>query len=107
MREQCCSTFQMPLFHLFPEFSHDLDVGKEQTALVIFDKFRGQLTTNVIQALEDHNIQSVFVPAGCTDQLQPLDLTVNKIAKSFLRQEFQQWYADEIANQDQEKVELG
>ena len=35
---------------------HELGVGKEQAALVIFDKFRGQLTANVIQALGDHNI---------------------------------------------------
>ena len=84
----------------------DLGVGKEQAALAIFDRFRGQLTANVFEALEDCNIQSVLVPAGCTDQLQPLDLTVNKVAKSFLRQEFQQWYAEEIANQDEEKMEL-
>ena len=29
---------------------HDLGVGKEQAVLVIFDKFRGQLTANFIQA---------------------------------------------------------
>ena len=63
---------------------HDLGVGKEQAALAIFDRFRGQLTANVIRALADYNIQSVLVPAGCTDELQPLDLTVNKVAKSFL-----------------------
>ena len=28
---------------------HDLGVGKEQAVLVIFDKFRGQLTANFIQ----------------------------------------------------------
>ena len=78
---------------------NDMGVGKEQAALAIFDKFKGQLTENVVHALEEQNIQSVLVPAGCTDQLQPLDLTVNRVAKSFLQQEFRQWYADEIANQ--------
>ena len=29
---------------------HDLGVGKEQAALAIFDRFRGQLTANFIQA---------------------------------------------------------
>ena len=40
-----------------------------------------------------------MVPACCTDQLQPLDLTVNRVAKSFLQRQFQEWYADEVASQ--------
>ena len=49
--------------------------------------------------LEKHNIQAVLVPACCTDRLQPLDISVNKAAKSFLRSEFQQWYSNEITQQ--------
>ena len=58
-----------------------MDVGKEQAALTIFDQFRGQLTGQVFEPLEEGNIQFVLIPAGCTDQLQPLDLTINRIAK--------------------------
>ena len=78
---------------------HSIGVGKEQAALTIFDRFRGQLTERVFEALEEENIQSVLVPAGCTDQLQPLDLTVNRVAKSFLQARFREWYAEEVANQ--------
>ena len=66
---------------------------EDQAALAIFDCFRGQLTKSVTDALEEHNIQLVIVPAGCTDHLQPLDLSVNKSAKSFLRSQFQRWYS--------------
>ena len=34
-----------------------------------------------------------------TDCLQPLDMSVNKSAKVFVRSEFQQWYAAQINNQ--------
>ena len=66
-----------------------LNVDQSQAALAIFDHFKGQLTDNVVQLLETFNIQSVLVPASCTDRLQPLDISVNKSAKSFLKSEFQ------------------
>ena len=66
-----------------------LNVDQSQAALAIFDHFKGQLTDIVVQLLETFNIQSVLVPASCTDRLQPLDISVNKSAKSFLKSEFQ------------------
>ena len=77
---------------------HDLGVGEDQAALAVFDCFKVQLTCGVAEALEKHNIQSVIVPATCTDHLQPLDLSVNRRAKALLRSQFQQWYADEVAS---------
>ena len=40
----------------------------------------------------------VFVPARCTDNLQPLNLKVNKMYKDLLKSMFQNWYADEMGN---------
>ena len=91
----------------------DLGLDKQQAALAILDHFQGQLTDSITQVLENHNIQSVLVPACCTDRLQPLDISVNKSAKSFLRSEFQKWYANEIgpqlttaSNEELEPVDL-
>ena len=77
----------------------DLGLSCQHSALAIFDHFRGQLTPKVTECLEEHNIHSVLVPSCCTDRLQPLDLSVNKAAKSFLRSEFQSWYAEELNQQ--------
>ena len=84
----------------FVERVHD-DLGTDdsQAALALFDHFKGQLTGNVMAALEKNNIQSVLIPATCTDRLQPLDISVNKSAKVFVRSEFQQWYAAQISSQ--------
>ena len=40
-----------------------------------------------------------IVPANCTDRLQPLDVSVNKPAKEFLRRKSQQWYSEEVHRQ--------
>ena len=71
-------------------------VTNDHPALAIFDQFKGQLTDRVRQALEDHNIHSVLIPAAYTGELQPMDISVNKVVKSFLRSKFSQWYSDEL-----------
>ncbi len=54
------------------------------------------MTGKVYEALEKHSIHSVLVPAGCTDKLQPMDVSVNRAAKAFLQREFQDWYANQV-----------
>ena len=76
-----------------------LSLSEDHPALAIFDVFKGQCTEDVLQLLEDNNIEHVQVPPNCTDRLQPLDLSVNKPAKDFLRSRFQEWYADQIFDQ--------
>jgi hypothetical protein len=49
--------------------------------------------------LSENNIKVVYVPACCTDRLQPLDVSVQKAIKNHLRQSFEDWYADEIVKQ--------
>ena len=68
-------------------------------ALCIFDNFKAQLTEEVLKVLEDNNVDVVFVPANCTDCLQPLDLSVNKPVKDFLKGKFELWYSDQMLEQ--------
>ena len=60
----------------------ELKVGTMYPALVVFDNFTGQMV-NIMKLLEE-NVYVVNVPANCTDRLQPMDISVNKAAKSFL-----------------------
>ncbi len=76
-----------------------LGLGKDQAALAVFDHFKGQLTPKISQLLEENNVQSVLVPPSCIDRLQPLDVSVNRSAKAFLKSKFQSWYANEITEQ--------
>ena len=71
----------------------------DQAAPVIFDVYAAHRTEAVIQKLLDNNIRYTKVPAACTDQLQPLDLSLNKEYKNSLKHHFNQWYADQVASQ--------
>ena len=47
--------------------------------------------------LKKKHVSVVFVPASCTDKLQPLDQTVNKKYKESIKTEFQRWCSSCIA----------
>ena len=66
---------------------------------MIYDEFRGQITVDVIANLRQHHFEIVLLPPNCTDCLQPLDVSVNKPAKDFLKSKFQEWYALQIVQQ--------
>lgn len=79
------------------------DVGSDKAALVIMDNFKGQVTPAVNAVLEDNNILVTLLPPNTTDLLQPMDISVNKPAKEYLRREFQEWYSGEVMKQLDEK----
>ena len=66
------------------------------------DNFSAQCTDDVLELLERHNIDTVLVPPNCTDELQPMDLSINKPVKDILKNEFHQWYSDEISAQGEQ-----
>ena len=81
------------------EMRQKLKLSNDHSALVIFDIFKGQCTESVFKLLDDNNIIYVLVPANTTDKLQPLDLSVNKPAKDFMKSKFQEWYSNIIWQQ--------
>ena len=46
----------------------------------------------LLHFLDSHNINVLLIPPNFTDRLEPLDLSVNKAAKDFLRKKFREWY---------------
>ena len=60
----------------------------DQAALLILDVFHGQITKDVTTLLDEHKIFLVLVPSNMTHLFQPLDLTVNKHCKTFLKKIF-------------------
>jgi len=76
----------------------------DHPALLLFDKFKSQCTEKLRKLLDSSNASIVLIPANCTDRLQPLDLSVNRAAKEFLRKAFQKWYALLVCAQLEGKV---
>lgn len=84
--------------------------GDDTSAVVIMDNFKGQVTSSVQGLLEENNIHVCLLPPNTTDKLQPLDVSVNKPAKDFLKQKFEEWYTEQIVKQlegqDVENIEV-
>ena len=49
--------------------------------------------------LEENNVHVVSIPANCTDRLQPMDLSVNKSVKEFMRTKFREWMKEQRSHQ--------
>ena len=79
------------IFPYIENICKSLSIGKDQKVLLIFDVFKGQTTGAVLQLLEENHCLSVKAPANHTDLFQPLDLTVNKLVKTFVSNKYQQW----------------
>lgn len=62
------------------------------------DVFKGQTTDAVQNLLKKNNIFFTKVPANIINLFQPLDLTVNGYAKSYLKQQFTEWFAKQITD---------
>ena len=66
---------------------------------MVMDNFKGQVTSKVTALLERHNIHTCLLPPNTTDIMQPMDISVNKSAKAFLKNKFEAWYASEVMKQ--------
>ena len=84
----------------------ELKLSVDQQALAIFDVFKGQQTERILKLLEENNILVVSVPANCTDRLQPMDLSVNKSVKEFMRSKFRDWYSEQVQDQLNEENDI-
>ena len=69
----------------------------DQKALLLVDNFAAHSSGDVIQPLEDNGVLVEFLPSNTTDRLQPLDLSINKPTKDFLREKFRRWYVEEVS----------
>ena len=76
----------------------ELELAPEHPALCILDLFAAHRVEPIVAAFARHHIKVVFVPGGCTGELQPLDLSCNDPFKEILSQHFSDWYASRITS---------
>ena len=72
---------------------------EDSKSLLIFDVFKSQTTGAVKKLLEDNHFLLQNVPNNYTNLFQSLDISVNKGAKSFLLNKYQDWYASQVSKQ--------
>ena len=99
MNIQCINTSTRLFLPYICNKRKDLKLPIDWPAVLIFDSFKGQCTSELLTLLDDNNINFTLIPPNCTNKLQPLDLSVNKAAKEFLRRKFHEWYAKQVCLQ--------
>ena len=67
-----------------------------QAALLIWDVFREQKTTPVLDILKGNNIITEYVPNNMTNYNQPLDGNTNKWAKDFRKAKSSTWFSKQV-----------
>ena len=76
-----------------------LKLPENAKALLIFDVFKGQTTSAVNDLLKKNDIIAIHVPNNHTNLFPPLDISVNKSAKCFIADKYQDWYAENVLQQ--------
>ena len=67
--------------------------------LIIMDNFKGQATQKINLLFKENHLHTCLLPANTTDLLQPMDTSVNKPAKSFIKDHFAKWYTEQLLQQ--------
>ena len=60
----------------------------EQHALIIMDTFKGQGNDTLKKLCAENNYDVMIIPHNPTNKFQPLELSVNKAAKSFIQNKY-------------------
>ncbi|CAI7876443.1 unnamed protein product [Closterium sp. NIES-54] len=74
--EECVKPFLKPRFGRYAKSS-----------MLVLDSYRGHLTEEVKEKLREMNCVPAIIPSGCTAEVQPLDVCINKSFKASVRQQ--------------------
>ena len=97
--EKSIEFFDEIIFPYLEKVKEEKGFPNEQHSLVIMDTFKGQ-DNDILRKLSSENrCEIVIVPHNLTNKFQPLDLTVNKAAKAFVQNQYNDWFSDQVARQ--------
>ncbi len=67
--------------------------SRKAPSMLVLDAFRAHLTDTVKDSLLKTNSNLVVIPGGMTSVLQPLDVSINKPFKTYLKEEYDDWFS--------------
>ena len=83
-----------------------LKIEQNHWRLLIIDEFPGQMTDTLLAKLKENYIKLVRVPKNMIQIFQPLDLTGNGSAKSYLKRQLTEWFSVRISDEFNSGKEL-
>ena len=72
---------------------------KEQQSLIIMDTFQGQDNNTLKELCSKSNCEIAIVPHNLKGKLKPLNISVSKAAKSFMQNQYKDWFSNEVSVQ--------
>ena len=72
---------------------------EEQYALIIMDTFKGQDNDRLRELCSENYCEVVIVLHNLTNKFQPIDISVNKAAKAFIQNMYNEWFSNEVVTQ--------
>ena len=102
--EKSTELFQKVIFPYLKNVKLSKKYPKEQMPLIIMDTFKGQDNDIVLNICKKHFCLVVIVLHNLTNKFQPLDITVNKPAKSFISNKYNEWFAEQVPKQLQKGI---
>ena len=97
--EKSVSFFKKIVFPYFKNVRKAKGYPDEQMSLIIIDTFKGQGNDEAAKLCRRNNYALIVVPHNLTNKFQSLDITVNKPAKSFIKDKYNMWYPEQVAKQ--------
>ena len=97
--EKSTDLFEKFIFPCLKQAKARLKYPKEQMSLIIMDTFKGQGNDVILDLCEKHMCQVVIVPHNLTNKFQSLDITVNKPAKSFISNNYDEWFSRQVSQE--------
>ncbi|CAI7890634.1 unnamed protein product [Closterium sp. NIES-54] len=79
---------------------------RSRKVMLVLDSYREHLADAVKAKFGELNIVPAVIPAGCTSEIQPLDVAVNRSFKAAVRQLYQEWFESEGVDCLAERGEL-
>ena len=97
--EKSKELFKDIIFPYLEKVNVNLKYPKEQLSLIIMDTFKAQDNEAVLELCQKNNCEVIIVPYSLTNKFQPLDITVNKPAKSFISNSYNEWFSQQVSQQ--------
>ena len=91
--------FNVIIFTYFLDKKKELGYPEEQRSLIIMDTVKGQDNDEIKRLSTKNNCELVVVSHNLTIKFQPLDISVNRVAKEFISNKFNAWYAERVSKQ--------
>ena len=91
--------FEEIIFPYLDKVKKENRYPNEQYSLNVTDTFKGQDNDTLKGLCSQNNCEVVIVPHNLTHKFQPLDISVNKAAKAFIQNLYNEWFSNQVAIQ--------